>query len=99
MRLHELLSEQGYERVYDSVQRYVRIWRQDKGKVKPGVFVPLYFPPGDAYQFDWSHETVIINGELKKIKAAHFRLCQPSAQFFILDSLNRLIYLLQAHKI
>ncbi len=82
MRLHELLREQGYEGAYDSVQRYVRRWRQDKGKVKSGVFIPLHFSPGDAYQFDWSHETVILNGEIKKIKAAHFRLCH-SRKFFV----------------
>jgi len=82
MRLHELLKGQGYEGAYDSVQRYVRKWRQDRGKVKSGIFVPLHFFPGDAYQFDWSHETVILNGEIKQIKAAHFRLCH-SRKFFV----------------
>jgi transposase len=81
-RLYELLSEQGYEGAYDSVQRYVRKWRQEKSKIVSGVFVPLHFPPGDAYQFDWSHETAIINGEVKKIKATHFRLCH-SRKFFV----------------
>jgi len=74
MRLHELLKAQGYEGAYDSIQRYVRRWRQAKGKVKPGIFIPLHFSEVDAYQFDWSHETVIINGEIKQIKVAHFRL-------------------------
>ena len=26
------------------------------------AFVPLSFAPGDAYQFDWSHEIVLLNG-------------------------------------
>lgn len=82
MRLYELLGNQGYEGGYDSVQRYVRRWRQEKGKIKSGTFIPLHFPPGDAYQFDWSHETVVINGEVRKIKIAHFRLCH-SRKFFI----------------
>ncbi|MCP3890940.1 MAG: IS21 family transposase [Desulfobulbaceae bacterium] len=81
-RLHELLYEQGYQGAYDSIQRYVRQWRHDKNKIKSGVFIPLYFPPGDAYQFDWSHETVVIAGEIRKIKAAHFRLSH-SRKFFV----------------
>lgn len=81
-RLHELLREQGYQGAYDSIQRYVRQWRHDKNKIKSGVFIPLYFPPGDAYQFDWSHETVVIEGEVRKVKAAHFRLSH-SRKFFV----------------
>jgi len=82
MRLYELLGYQGYDGGYDSIQRYVRRWRQEKGKIKAGTFIPLYFPPGDAYQFDWSHEMVVINGEPRKIKVAHFRLCH-SRKFFV----------------
>ncbi len=82
MRLYEFLGDQGYEGSYDSVQRYVRRWRQEKGKIKVGTFIPLHFPPGDAYQFDWSHEVAVINGETRKIKVAHFRLCH-SRKFFV----------------
>ncbi len=82
MKLYELLSDQGYEGGYDSIQRYVRRWRREKGKITPGTFIPLHFPPGDAYQFDWSHETAVINGEIRKIKVAHFRLCH-SRKFFV----------------
>lgn len=81
-RLHELLCEQGYQGAYDSIQRYVRRWRHDKNKIKPGIFIPLYFPPGDAYQFDWSHETAVIAGEIRKIKVAHFKLSH-SRKFFV----------------
>ena len=81
-RLHELLCEQGYQGAYDSIQRYVRRWRKDKSKIKLGVFIPLYFPPGDAYQFDWSHETACIAGEVRKIKVTHFKLCH-SRKFFV----------------
>jgi transposase len=80
--LYESLCEQGYAGAYDSIQRHVRQWRQEKSKIKTGVFIPLHFPPGDAYQFDWSHETAIIKGEVKKIKVAHLRLSY-SRKFFI----------------
>ena len=26
------------------------------------AFIPLHFKPGEAYQFDWSHETVVLGG-------------------------------------
>jgi len=26
------------------------------------AYVPLFFAPGEAYQFDWSHQIVLING-------------------------------------
>ncbi|ADZ43601.1 putative transposase [Yersinia enterocolitica subsp. palearctica 105.5R(r)] len=35
----------------------------------------------DAYQFDWSFETVKLNGLLVKLKVAHFRLCHSEKHF------------------
>ena len=55
--LFGFLCEQGYSGAYGSIQRHVRRWKNEKSKIKPGVFIPLHFPPGDAYQFDWSYET------------------------------------------
>jgi hypothetical protein len=36
---------------------------------------PLSFAPGEAYQFDWSHEIVVMNGVTITVKVAHTRLC------------------------
>lgn len=33
--------------------------------------MPLSFAPGEAYQFDRSHEVVLINGATVTIKVAH----------------------------
>ena len=38
------------------------------------AYVPLFFAPGEAYQFDWSHEVVLIGGATVTIKVAHVRL-------------------------
>jgi len=46
------------------------------------AFVPLSFAPGDAYQFDWSHERVEIAGAPQTVKVAHLRLCH-SRRFYI----------------
>ena len=39
------------------------------------TFIPLTFRPGEAYQFDWSHEDVKIAGLPVRVKVAHMRLC------------------------
>ena len=39
------------------------------------AYVPLSFAPGEAYQFDWSHDVVLINGTTVTVKVAHVRLC------------------------
>ena len=44
-------------------------------RASAAAFVPLSFAPGEAYQFDWSHEVVLINGTTVKVKVAHVRLC------------------------
>jgi transposase len=39
------------------------------------VFIPQSFAPGEAYQFDWSYETVDLGGRPTPVKVAHLRLC------------------------
>ena len=39
------------------------------------AYVPLSFAPGEAYQFDWSHEIVVMDGVTTTVKVAHVRLC------------------------
>src|SRR3954469_6491291 len=73
-RLFELLRAEGYEGAYDSVQRHVREWRRQQSQQGP-VFIPLWFAPGEAYQFDWSHEVVVLGGVTTTVKVAHIRLC------------------------
>jgi hypothetical protein len=43
--------------------------------------VPLSFAPGEAYQFDWSYEIVLINGVTVAVKVAHVRLCHSRMLF------------------
>src|SRR3979411_1162507 len=45
------------------------------------AYVPLSFAPGEAYQFDWSHEVVLLNGVTVIVKAAHVRLCHSRMLF------------------
>lgn len=41
--------------------------------------VPLRFELGEAFQFDWSEETLVIGGIQRKIQAAHTKLCASRA--------------------
>jgi transposase len=81
MRVFEELRGLGYEGGYDSVRRYAKAWRVSRGAVTSEAYVPLSFAPGEAYQFDWSHEIVLINGTTVTVKVAHLRLCHSRMPF------------------
>jgi transposase len=87
VRLFEGLREEGYTGGYDAVRRYALRWFADRAAGVQGVFVPLSFAPGEAYQFDWSHETVRLAGTTVQIKVAHVRLCH--SRFFLLRAYPR----------
>jgi transposase len=58
----------------------IRTRRKDAGDGAP-AFIPLLFQPGEAYQFDWSHEDVEIAGKPMRVKVAHMRLCASRAVY------------------
>jgi len=80
VRMFEELRERGYEGGYDAVRRYARGWQRDRAQ-STNAYVPLSFAPGEAYQFDWSHEVVLINGTTVTVKVAHVRLCHSRMLF------------------
>jgi transposase len=55
-------------------RRYAKKWRAERGAAMAEAYVALSFAPGEAYQFDWSHEVVLINGTTVTVKVAHVRL-------------------------
>jgi transposase len=80
-RLFEELRALGYSGGYDAVRRYAKAWRRRQEGTTQGAFVPLTFAPGEAYQFDWSHEVVLLNGTTVTVKVAHVRLCHSRMLF------------------
>jgi hypothetical protein len=64
IRVFEELRERGYDGGYDAVRRYARRWSKERGQSSAAAYVPLSFAPGEAYQFDWSHEVVLLNGTM-----------------------------------
>jgi transposase len=81
IRMFEELRGLGYEGSYDAVRRYAKKWRIERGAATAEAYVPLSFAPGEAYQFDWSHEVVLINGATVTVKVAHVRLCHSRMLF------------------
>jgi transposase len=62
IRIYEELRGRGYAGSYDAVRRYAGRWAKQHGQAMAAAYVPLSFAPGEAYQFDWSHEIVLLNG-------------------------------------
>jgi len=81
IRIFEELRGRGYEGGYDAVRRYARKWAKDRGQATAAAYVPLSFAPGEAYQFDWSHEIVLLSGVTVTVKVAHVRLCHSRMLF------------------
>jgi transposase len=81
IRVFEELRALGYDGGYDTVRRYARAWEKEHSASVASAFVPLSFDPGEAYQFDWSHEVALINGTTVIVKVAHVRLCHSRMPF------------------
>ena len=81
IRLFEALRAQGYEGGCDTVRRHARRWQREEVGRTATAFVPLSFEPGEAYQFDWSHEIVLLSGATVTVKVAHVRLCHSRMLF------------------
>ena len=70
IRLFEELRALGYAGGYDAVRRYARAWHRRHAVASVDAYVPPTFAPGEAYQFDWSHEIVVLNGVTVTVKVA-----------------------------
>ena len=81
IRIFEDLRGRGYDGGYDALRRYAKRWAKQHGRATAAAYVPLSFAPGEAYQFDWSHEVVLLNGVTVIVKVAHVRLCHSRMLF------------------
>lgn len=79
--IFEELRGVGYEGGYDAVRRFAKGWSLNRGAVTAEAYVPLYYAPSEAYQFDWSHEVVVISGVTVTVKVAHVRHCHSRMMF------------------
>ena len=78
-KLFAELQGLGFGGNYSRVTEFIRRWRSDGGTAVGKAFVPLRFEPGEAHQFDWSEEHLVIGGVWRKLIAAHLKLCYSRA--------------------
>jgi hypothetical protein len=81
MRLFEQRRAGGYAGGDDALRRHAARWRRQQSATVAAALVPLCFAAGEAYQFDWSHEVVVLGGVTTVAKVAHVRLCHGRMPF------------------
>jgi transposase len=82
--LHAQLVAAGYEGGYTRLTDYIRHWRTTQGGVGVGdAYVPLSFALGEAFQFDWSEEALVIGGVYQRLQVAHLKLCASRAFWLV----------------
>ncbi len=84
LALYQQIRADGYAGCYSRVTDFVRGWRHGAGQAASNrAFVPLVFEPGEAFQFDWSEEGVVVGGIFYKAQVAHMKLCASRAFWLV----------------
>ena len=74
----------GYAGGYSRVTDFIRTWRADEGQVAlVNAFVPLSFALGEAFQFDWSEEGLVVGGIYYRLQVSHLKLCASRAFWLV----------------
>ncbi len=74
----------GYDGGYTRVTDFIRAWRRDAGQaVLANAFVPLAFELGEAFQFDWSEEGLVVGGIYRRVQVSHLKLCASRAFWLV----------------
>lgn len=76
------IQARGYTGGYSQLTAFVREWRGKEGKALK-AFVPLQFELGEAFQFDWSDEGLVVGGIYYKLQVAHLKLCASRAFWLV----------------
>ena len=74
----------GYAGGYSRVTDFIREWRLGEGQaVSTHAFVPLAFELGEAFQFDWSEEGLVVGGIYYRLQVSHMKLCASRAFWLV----------------
>ena len=76
------IQTRGYTGGYSQLTAFIRQWRGKEGKALK-AFVPLRFELGEAFQFDWSEEGMVVGGIYYKMQVAHLKLCASRAFWLV----------------
>ncbi len=80
--LYAQIKQDGYTGGYSRVTDFIRDWRGREGQTTR-AFVPLKFALGEAFQFDWSEEGLVIGGIYRRIQVSHLKLCASRAFWLV----------------
>ena len=81
--LFKQIQAQGYRGGYSAVTDFIRAWREQSSKGVGKAFVPLTFELGEAFQFDWSEEGLLVGGVYHQLQVAHLKLCASRAFWLV----------------
>ena len=76
------IKASGYSGGYSGVTDFIRTWRASAGKDFK-AFVPLRFELGEAFQFDWSEEALVVGGIYHRMQVSHMKLCASRAFWLV----------------
>ena len=76
------IKARGYVGGYTRVTDFIRAWRASAGK-QIKAFVPLKFDLGEAFQFDWSEEGLVVGGIYHRMQVSHMKLCASRAFWLV----------------
>ena len=82
--LYSEIRAAGYDGGYTRVTDFLRAWRLGEGQsVATTAFVPLTFELGEAFQFDWSEEGLVVGGIYYRLQVSHMKLCASRAFWLV----------------
>jgi transposase len=77
------IRAQGYRGGYSAVTDFIRAWHEQSGQSPSKAFVPLSFELGEAFQFDWSDEALVVGGVFYNLQVSHLKLCASRAFWLV----------------
>jgi len=82
--LYAQIKAEGYSGGYTRVTDFIRAWRLGEGQgAAVNAFVPLAFELGEAFQFDWSEEGLVVGGIYYRAQVSHMKLCSSRAFWLV----------------
>ena len=82
--LFRQLQAQGYRGGHTTVYYFVANWQREHALgPKAKGFVPLKFALGEAFQFDWSEEGLVVGGIYYRMQVSHMKLCASRAFWLV----------------
>jgi len=94
-RIYSIIKPIGYNGSYDTLNNFINQYKANNKVNK--AYIPLEFQPGEAAQFDWGYEKILLNGNEVNVKAARITLCYSRFSFIIIYPNEKIEMLLDSH--